>query len=100
MPGLPFHSRLLVLAILLLGLPSGPALADPAGPGTDPVTGYRCLSVACTAVRLPNANCVCIKQNPGETDLRHLLLKCYTGHFGHWTSCPVTPRYGVVENEH
>jgi hypothetical protein len=98
MPSPPFLSRLLVLATLMAVSPPGSAFADPAGPATDSVTGYRCLSASCTAVRLPNADCVCVKQNPEETDVRHLVLKCYTGHFGHWTSCPVKPRYGVVED--
>jgi hypothetical protein len=98
MSGLPYFSKFLIAGVLAAGSAPGHAFADPAGPATDPVTGYRCLSASCTAVRLPNADCVCTKQNPGETDVRHVVLKCYTGHFGHWTSCPVKPRYGIMEN--
>jgi len=99
MTRLPLLSRLLAAAAFMAGAAPGYALADPAGPAVDPVTGYQCLSASCTSIRLSNADCICVKQNPGETDVRHVVLKCYTGHFGHWTSCPVKPRYGIVEND-
>jgi hypothetical protein len=98
MTGLPFLSRLLVAAAFMAGPASGHAFADPAGSLSDPVTGYQCLSSACGSIRISEANCVCVKQNPGETDVRRLILRCYTGHSGHWTSCPVKPRYGIMEN--
>ncbi|HVW54975.1 MAG TPA: hypothetical protein VHC00_04790 [Rhizobiaceae bacterium] len=90
--------KLIFAAALLVGPLQGYAFADPAGPATDPITGYQCLSASCTSIRLSNANCICVKQNPGATDARNLLLKCYTGHAGHWTSCPAKPRYGIMEN--
>jgi hypothetical protein len=99
MNGPSFSLKLLAAAALIAGMLPGAALADPAGPSVDPVTGYRCLSSSCTSVRLPDANCVCVKENPGETNVRYLRLKCYTGHFGHWTNCPVKPRYGIDANE-
>lgn len=99
MDSFSFLLRLLAAAALTAGMLPGTALADPAGPAADPITGYQCLSASCTSIRLPNANCICVKQNPGEMDVRHLLLKCYTGHIGHWTRCPVRPRYGIMAND-
>jgi hypothetical protein len=49
-------------------------------------------------VRLPNAECICQKMNPGETDVRKLKLKCYGMEHGHWVSCPVKSRYGITVN--
>ncbi|MGN6463971.1 MAG: hypothetical protein ACTHLP_00645 [Rhizobiaceae bacterium] len=63
----------------------------------DWVTGYLCVGT-CSTVRLPNADCICQKVNPGETDVRKLKLKCYGMEHGRWTSCPVKPRYGISVN--
>jgi hypothetical protein len=63
----------------------------------DWVTGYQCVGT-CSTVRLPNADCICQKVNPGETDVRKLELKCYGMEHGQWTSCPVRPRYGIPVN--
>lgn len=71
------------------------AAADPAGATTDPVTGYQCVSQGCQTVRLPNANCICVKQNPGEGNVAKVRLACSTVKAGHWVACPVKPRYGI-----
>jgi hypothetical protein len=71
------------------------AIADAAGETTDPVTGYECVSQGCMTVRLPDADCICAKRNPGETDVRKVLLVCSTKAGGHWVACPVKPRYGI-----
>jgi len=71
------------------------AVADAAGDTTDPVTGYKCVSQGCMTVRLPDADCICTKRNPGETDVRKVLLACSTKAGGHWIACPVKPRYGI-----
>jgi hypothetical protein len=47
------------------------------------------------SVRLPDADCICVKRNPGETDARKVLLACSTRESGHWVACPVKPRYGI-----
>jgi hypothetical protein len=91
--------RVLIAAGFAAGSFPGHAFADAAGSSTDSVTGYHCLNTSCNALSLPDANCICIKQNPGETNVRRLVLKCLTGHFGHWTACPVKPRYGIVEKD-
>jgi hypothetical protein len=71
------------------------AAADAAGVTKDPVTGYQCVSQGCFTVRLPDADCICVKRNPGETDVRKVLLACSTREHGHWIACPVKPRYGI-----
>jgi hypothetical protein len=75
--------------------PASIAAADPAGDTTDPVTGYRCVSQGCFTVRLPNADCICVKRNPGETDVNKVALACSTKEDGRWVACPVKPRYGI-----
>jgi hypothetical protein len=75
--------------------PASVAAADPAGDTTDPVTGYRCVSQGCFTVRLPNADCICVKRNPGETDINKVALACSTKEAGRWVACPVKPRYGI-----
>lgn len=64
----------------------------------DPVTGYLCVTPGCDVVRLPNANCICKKENPNERSLRRLLLTCTTREGGAWVACPVKPRYGISTN--
>jgi hypothetical protein len=82
--------------ILAVSLAFGSAaLADPAGDTTDPVTGYQCVSQGCLTVRLPDADCICVKRNPGEGDVRKVVLACSTKRSGHWVACPVKPRYGI-----
>ena len=61
----------------------------------DPVTGYQCVSQGCFSLRLPNADCICVKRNPGETDINKVLLACSTREGGRWVACPVKPRYGI-----
>jgi hypothetical protein len=65
------------------------------GGANDSVSGYRCVDRSCTTLRLPDANCLCQKQNPGETRLSRLHLKCSTKQGGAWVACPVKPRYGI-----
>ena len=64
----------------------------------DPVTGYLCVTPGCDVVRLPNANCICQKENPGEQNLQRLRLTCSTRENGAWVACPVKPRYGISTN--
>ena len=71
------------------------AAADPAGDTTDPVTGYQCVSQGCMTVRLPDADCICVKRNPGEDDVRKVVLACSTRQGGAWVACPVKPRYAI-----
>lgn len=63
----------------------------------DWVTGYQCVGT-CSTVRLPNADCICQKINPGETDVRKLKLQCWGMEHGRWIACPVKPRYGIPVN--
>jgi hypothetical protein len=82
--------------ILITSLSLGSAaLADQAGDTTDPVTGYECVSQGCLTVRLPDADCICVKRNPGEEDVRKIVLACSTKSNGRWIACPVQPRYGI-----
>ncbi len=75
---------------------SASAFADSAaGDTTDPVTGYRCISQGCQSLALPNADCICVKQNPGEENVNQLVLACSTKEDGQWVACPVKPRYGI-----
>lgn len=93
---------------LLLGLAAFAAMlmfaalarADqfPAGrQSRDWVTGYLCVGT-CATVRLPDADCICQKMNPGETDVRKLRLQCWGMEHGRWVACPVKPRYGIPVN--
>lgn len=99
----PVRSAVLPLTMMAAGLlfaslgSGSKALADPAGDTTDPVTGYQCVSQGCMTVRLPNADCICVKQNPGAEDVRKIVLACSTKQDGHWVACPVKPRYGISE---
>lgn len=63
----------------------------------DWVTGYQCVGT-CSTVRLPDADCICQKVNPGETDVRKLKLQCFGMEHGHWVACPVKSRYGITVN--
>ena len=90
------------LALLFVAL-AFPATAQvfPRGDGpdaVDPVTGYLCVTPGCDVVRLPNANCICKKENPTERNLQRLLLTCSTREGGAWVACPVKPRYGISTN--
>jgi hypothetical protein len=60
----------------------------------DWVTGLQCVGT-CATVRLPDADCICQKMNPGETDVRKLSLQCWGMEHGKWVACPVKPRYGI-----
>jgi hypothetical protein len=63
----------------------------------DSVTGYQCVGT-CATVRLPNADCICRKMNPGENDVRKLKLQCFGMEHGRWVACPVKSRYGITVN--
>lgn len=63
----------------------------------DWVTGYQCVGT-CATVRLPDADCICRKVNPGETDVRRLKLQCFGMEHGRWVACPVKSRYGITVN--
>lgn len=90
------RSLTIVTAALIASLAfDSAAVADPAGDTTDPVTGYQCVSQGCFTVRLPNADCICVKRNPGETDVTRVVLACSTKQGGRWVACPVKPRYGI-----
>ncbi|MCC0038221.1 MAG: hypothetical protein H6893_04365 [Brucellaceae bacterium] len=60
----------------------------------DMVTGYRCISPGCDTLQMPNANCICQKQNASERDLSKLRLVCSTKEAGRWVACPVKPPFG------
>lgn len=60
----------------------------------DDVTGYRCITPGCDVLRLPEANCLCVKDNPTERRLDRLKLTCSKREAGAWVACPVKPRYG------
>jgi hypothetical protein len=63
----------------------------------DWVTGYQCVGT-CATVRLPDADCICEKVNPGETNVRKLKLRCFGMEHGRWVACPVKSRYGITVN--
>jgi hypothetical protein len=85
-------------AILLFAAAAAQADNFPGGrEDRDWVTGYQCVGT-CATVRLPNADCICQKMNPGETDVRKLKLKCWGMENGRWAACPVKPRYGIPVN--
>jgi hypothetical protein len=86
-------ARMFIAAVLLVAASSHGASAqffpdrngyDP----VDPVTGYLCITPGCDVVRLPNANCICKKENPNERNLGRLLLTCTTREGGAWVACP------------
>ena len=59
----------------------------------DMVTNYLCVTPACDVLRLPGANCICTKDNPGETRLSRLKLTCLAKEGGQWVACPVKSPY-------
>ncbi|MDN5928682.1 MAG: hypothetical protein L0I29_16560 [Hyphomicrobiales bacterium] len=63
----------------------------------DMVTGYKCIGT-CQTVRLPYADCICLKMNPGETDIRKLELQCWGMEHRRWVACPVKLRYAIPAN--
>lgn len=63
----------------------------------DEVTGYLCVTPGCDVVRMSEANCICIKQNPNERQLSKLRLTCSKRDNGAWVACPVKPRYGNAD---
>lgn len=91
----------LAAAFAYAALTAGAALAQPfPSPGDrgfnerDEVTGYLCVTPACDVVRLPQASCICTKDNPTEKRLSKLRLTCSKRQNGAWVACPVTPKYG------
>ena len=63
----------------------------------DEVTGYLCVTPGCDVVRMSEASCICIKQNPNERQLSNLRLTCSKRDNGAWVACPVKPRYGNAD---
>ena len=94
----PARTAIAAAAGLLFGVAAVAAQDWPTnegGPsGRDDVTGYLCVSATCDVVRLPNSDCICTKDNPGELRLSRLKLTCSTKRDGEWVSCPVKSRYG------
>lgn len=77
---------------------SAQALPDRNSGQVDPVTGYLCVGPGCQFLRMPDANCICKKENPNERNLRQLRLTCSTRSGGAWVACPVKPRHGISTN--
>lgn len=92
-------TTLLSAAVAIVAL-SVPVVAQefPTGRGgfneRDQVTGYLCVTPGCDVVRMSEADCLCVKQNPNEQRLSKLRLTCSTKKAGAWVACPVKPRYG------
>jgi len=87
-------------AAIVLFLAASAAWADefPGGrEDRDWVTGLQCVG-SCSTVRLPNADCICQKMNPGETNVRKLKLQCWGMAHGRWVTCPVKSPYGITVN--
>jgi hypothetical protein len=63
----------------------------------DAVTGYLCVTPGCDVLRMSEASCICVKQNPSETKLSKLRLTCSKRENGAWVACPVKPRYGNAD---
>ena len=87
--------------ILTAGLSYAAAQAFPSGGGRDSgfnerddVTGYLCVTPGCDVLRLPEASCICTKDNPNERRLDRLKLTCSKREAGAWVQCPVKPKYG------
>jgi hypothetical protein len=94
-PSCRLPAAVAVATLLALPAAGSRALADPAGSNSDPVTGYHCLDRSCQTVTLPNADCVCVKENPDEQNVRKVVFQCSTKTAGRWVACPVKPRYGM-----
>lgn len=96
------RSSLTALALacaLLTGTAAANGQAFPSGRDSgfnerDQVTGYLCVTPGCDVVRMSEADCICVKQNPAEQRLSRLRLTCSTRQNGAWIACPVPPRYG------
>ncbi|MDP3896631.1 MAG: hypothetical protein Q8Q62_08140 [Mesorhizobium sp.] len=99
-PKLFAASRAGVAALLLMaGIPLAAAQVFPSGRDSgfnerDAVTGYLCVTPGCDVLRLPEANCLCVKDNPAERRLSRLKLTCSKRQAGAWVACPVKPKYG------
>lgn len=63
----------------------------------DEVTGYLCVTPGCDVLRMSEARCICIKENPNERRLSKLRLTCSKREGGAWVACPVKPRYGNAD---
>ena len=95
-------AALTFLALIMAAMPAQAGSRYPTGRGgpdyVDPVTGYICVTPFCDLLRLPQSNCLCQKENPGERRLTRLRLTCSTREAGAWVACPVKPRYGISTN--
>lgn len=95
----PLRTALLLTLSLMAGVGSANGQAFPSGRDSgfnerDQVTGYLCVTPGCDVVRMSEASCLCVKQNPNEQRLSKLRLTCTTRQNGAWVACPVKPRYG------
>lgn len=95
----PVRTALLLALGLMAGLGPASGQTFPSGRDggfneRDQVTGYLCVTPGCDVVRMSEANCICVKQNPNEQRLSRLRLSCSTRQNGAWVACPVQPRYG------
>lgn len=84
----------LPFGVVLAGAQNFPTPGDGGFNERDQVTGYLCVTPYCDVVRLPDANCICTKDNPAELQLSRLRLTCSTKEGGQWVACPIKPRYG------
>ncbi len=90
----------LLALVLLAGATAAMAQNFPSGRDggfneRDEVTGYLCVTPGCDVLRMSEANCLCVKENPAERKLSKLRLTCSKRENGAWVACPVKPRYGI-----
>jgi len=95
--------RAAIFGLAAIGLAAGIAAASaqafPSGRGDgfnerDEVTGYLCVTPGCDVLRMSEAQCLCVKDNPNERRLSKLRLTCSKRESGAWVPCPVRPRFG------
>lgn len=95
----PIRTALVLVCALLAGATAASAQVFPSDRDggfneRDEVTGYLCVTPGCDVVRMSEANCICVKDNPNERRLSKLRLTCSKRQGGAWVACPVKPRYG------
>ena len=95
----PIRTVLLLALGLMAGATAASAQVFPSGRDSgfnerDEVTGYLCVTPGCDVLRMSEASCICVKENPNERRLSKLRLTCSKREGGAWVACPVKPRYG------